>query len=145
MASLTFDRHEFIKDLVASGFEEGQAEVISAGILRAHEMANLATKSDVQMAQAQTDAKIDRVASGLDAKIDRVAAELDAKINKVASELDAKINKVAAELDAKIDKLDAKIDKEIIEVKSDLKLLKWMMGVTVAGTMAIFIQNFFGG
>jgi len=133
MTSVAFDRHEFIKDLVASGFKEEQAEVISAGILRAHEMANLATKTDVQMAQAQTNAKIDKVASNLDAKIDRVAGALDAKIDRVAAELDAKIDKEIAE-----------VKNEITAMKGILNLHGWMLGIIIAGVMAIFIRSFFG-
>jgi len=126
MSSVAFDTHGYYKNLIDAGMDERHAEAIAVGILRAHEVANLATKTDVQtavdMAQAKTDAKIDRIASELDAKIDRVAAELNAKIDKEISE----------------------VKQEIMEVKGELKLLKWMMGATFASVLAILLKTFFG-
>jgi len=146
--SLAFDRYDLIKDLVASGMKQEHAESISGfiatGVLRAHEVADLATRADVQMAQSQTDAKIAKLDAKLDAKIDRVAAELDAKIDRVAANLDAKIDKVAANLDAKIDKEIAEVKQDIAEVKGELKLHRWMLGVIVATNMAILLKTFFG-
>jgi len=122
MASVAFDRYDLIKDLVASGMKQEHAESISGfiatGVLRAHEVADLATRADVQMAQSQTDAKI--------------------------AKLDAKIDRVAANLDAKIDKEIAEVKQDIAEVKGELKLLKWMLGVIVATNMAILLKTFFG-
>jgi|GEM_PF-3753194 len=143
VAYLAFDRYELIKDLVASGMKEAQAEsissFISSSISRSSEMTDQATKSDVQIAQTQTEAKI----VNLDAKIDRVYAELDTKIDRVASELDSKIDRVTIELGSKMIQLESKFDKKVAEIEGILKLHSWMLGVIVAGIIAILIRSFF--
>jgi len=58
MGAVAFNTYEFIKSLTDAGIEEEQAAAISAGILRAHEVADLATKTDLRESQAQTKAEI---------------------------------------------------------------------------------------
>jgi len=109
MGVVAFNTYEFIKSLEDAGMDEKHAAAISAGILRAHEVADLATKADVDSvvlalrseiaalrsemreSQAQTDAKIDKVEASLDAKIDKVEASLDAKIEKLELRMTIKL------------------------------------------------------
>lgn len=48
MAAATFDTHQFIKTLKASGMPESQAEAISAAVQKSNESADLATKADLR-------------------------------------------------------------------------------------------------
>jgi len=112
MGAVAFNTYELIKNLEKAGMSETQAEAISTGILRAHEVANLATKADLR--EVKADVKSSELA--LRAEIQEVRSEfreslaqMDAKIDKVEASLDAKIDKVEANLDAKIDKLELRM------------------------------------
>jgi len=61
MGAVAFNTYEFIKSLTDAGIEEEQAAAISAGILRAHEVADLATKADLRELQAQTKADFNKL------------------------------------------------------------------------------------
>jgi len=46
-------------------------------------------------------------------------------------------------LDRRLDGLDAKIDRMDTRISGELTLLKWMMGILIAGVMSIVIKTFF--
>lgn len=46
-------------------------------------------------------------------------------------------------LDRRMDGLDAKIDRMDTRISGELTLLKWMMGILIAGVMSIVIKTFF--
>jgi len=48
MGVVAFNTYDFVKDLKDAGIDEKHAAAISNGILRAHEVADLATKADLQ-------------------------------------------------------------------------------------------------
>jgi len=52
MGAVAFNTYDFVKSLADAGMDEKHAAAISAGILRAHEVADLATKADVDLAVA---------------------------------------------------------------------------------------------
>jgi len=107
MASVAFNTYEFIKSLTDAGIEEQQAAAISAGILRAHETADLATKGDLRKLQAQMEVKIDK-------------------------------------MDAKIDKMELRIDRKLAEMRGESILVRWMLGLIMAGIAGLIIKTFFG-
>lgn len=45
-------------------------------------------------------------------------------------------------LDRRLDSIDAKIDRMDTKVSGELTLLKWMLGILIAGVMAIVIKTF---
>ena len=38
---------------------------------------------------------------------------------------------------------EAKLEKELAPIRTDLVLLKWMMGIQLAGVMALILKSFF--
>jgi len=140
MGAVAFNTYELIKNLEKAGMSEEQAEVISTSILRAHEVAGLATKADLRESQAQT--KADLRESQAQTKADLQEVKADLKATETA--LRAELRESQAQTKAEIDKLEAKFDGEI-------KLLKWMLGVTLAGVgslvvmaISLVIKTFFG-
>jgi uncharacterized protein YcaQ len=60
MTAITFDTHQFIKKLKASGMPEIQAEAISAAVRESNETAGLATKTDLREYESLVCAKVCR-------------------------------------------------------------------------------------
>jgi len=132
MGAVAFNTYELVKNLEKAGMSEEQAEAISTGILRAHEVADLATKADVREVKAE---------------IRESQVQSEVKISKV----EASLRESLAQTDAKINKLEAKLDKETSEIRGEIKLLKWMLGVTLAGVsslivmaISLVVKTFFG-
>jgi len=48
MSAVTFDTHEFVKSLEAAGMPVAQAEAVSAGVRKAQDSADIATRGDVR-------------------------------------------------------------------------------------------------
>jgi len=118
MAIVAFNTYDFVKSLEDAGMDEKHAAAISAGILRAHEIADLATKADLRELQASTKAEM---------------------------------RELQAQMEAKIDKVEAKLEKETSEIKGEIKLLKWMLGIILGGMgsliamgIGLIIKAFFG-
>jgi len=89
MAVVAFNTHELIKSLEKAGLNEKQAEAISAGILRAHDSADVATKGDLR-------------------------------------------------------EMELRIDKKLTEMKGESTLIRWMLGLIMAGIVGLMIKSFFG-
>jgi predicted nuclease with TOPRIM domain len=90
------DTHSVIKEFIAAGINEQQAELITKTINQSNN--NLVTKADLKASVVELRSEIAHVRS----EINEVKSELKAEINEVKSELKAEIS----ELGARIDKID---------------------------------------
>jgi len=107
MGAVAFNTYELIKTLEKAGMSEKQAEAITTGILRAHEVAGLATKADLRELQAQTKADLQ-------------------------------------EVKADMREMELRIDKKLVEMKGESMLVRWMLGLIMAGITGLIIKTFFG-
>jgi len=106
------------KSLEDAGMNEKHAAAISAGILRAHEVADLATKADLR--------------------------ELKADVKASEAALRSEMRELQALMDAKIDNLELRIDRKLAEMKGESMLVRWMLGLIMAGIAGLIIKSFFG-
>ena len=72
-------------------------------------------------------------------------AESEALQGVLAEALDSQLatKNDLIKLDRRLDGLDAKIDRMDTRISGELTLLKWMMGIIIAGVMSIVIKTFF--
>jgi hypothetical protein len=68
MAAITFDTHEFIKDLQSKGFKPEQAEGISDALKNVMTIAEVATKNDIK----EVENKIDKLELKIQAQINPI-------------------------------------------------------------------------
>ncbi|ALR06076.1 DUF1640 domain-containing protein [Xylella fastidiosa] len=73
------------------------------------------------------------------------AAHAEAEAEALAEVLETNLQDLATKQDLReLElKLESKIDKGFAEVKGEMLLLKWMLGVLVAGVAALIIKAFF--
>ena len=121
MSVATFDTLKFANTLKAAGVpsEQAEAQAIASSEALSVNFKELVTKDDLK------------------AELTGVKAELRFEIRESEQRLNAKIDAVAQ-------KLDAKIDSSIADVKSDLKMVKWMLGAVIPLSLAILMRLFFG-
>ncbi len=67
MTAITFDTHEFIKELQKSGFNEEQAEGLSSALKKTHEsqLEELVTKSDLKELELKIESELRLIKWGL--------------------------------------------------------------------------------
>ncbi|MBF0179628.1 MAG: DUF1640 domain-containing protein [Magnetococcales bacterium] len=116
--AIAFDTHHFVKQMMATGFTEEQAET-QVRMLTEILGYQLSTKADV----ANLDAKV--------LELKRDIKELDTKIETVKADLQRDIETTKAELKRDIANVDAKIE----AAKADT--IKWTAGMFAAQTALI--------
>ncbi|GAB0055773.1 hypothetical protein SIID45300_00069 [Candidatus Magnetaquicoccaceae bacterium FCR-1] len=113
----TFDTHKFVKQMVATGFTEEQAET-QVALLTDILSYQLSTKADIFQMDTHV-LELQRDIKSLDAGIETVQADLKRDIK----ELDARIETVQADLKRDIKELDARIETVQADLKRDIKEL----------------------
>jgi len=86
MGVVAFNTYDFVQDLKDAGIDEKHAAAISNGILRAHEVADLATKSDLRETQAQTKADLQELRAETKADLQELRAETKADLQELRAE-----------------------------------------------------------
>lgn len=107
----SLDTHESVKSLTAAGFSDSQAEALTAVVKRAVDIdfSSLAAKADLA----------------------ELRRELSSEIAVVRHELSSEIAAVRHELSNEI----AAARREMAQL--ELRLIKWVIGVGIAATLAI--------
>ena len=130
MASVIFDTYAFIKQLKKSGFEEIQAEALAEAFTKAQGtyLEELVTRHDLKELELST---------RHDLKELELSTRNDLKKLELSTRHDLK------ELELKIDNKFESIRGEIISLKGELSLVKWMIGVLLAGVVSLILKAFF--
>jgi hypothetical protein len=112
-----FNTHQAVKNLVAAGLKEPIAEVVVDTIIENNtsNLANVATKADIDKLEFATKTHIDK--------------------------LDSKIDKLEFTTKASIEKLEFKMQTEIEKAKNDT--IKWVVGsmFAIAGIMIAILKT----
>ena len=124
MSVITFDKLAYIDTLKAAGVDEKQARA-QAGALDTALRDTVATKADIAEVKAEI-------------------AEVRAEITEVRAEI--------TEVRAEIEKVEVRLKSEIAMVRADFKsfrteldMLKWMIGSIGAGVLLLIIRTFWTG
>jgi len=125
MATITFDTLKFVETLE------------NAGITREH-----ASAAAVAVREAQETALADHAKEQQELRA-RAVAELDTKTEKAIYQLSGEMQQRFAEVDLRIERLDAKFDLLEQRTHSRFAFLQWMLGILIAGMMALVMRAFF--
>ena len=144
MSVATFDTLKFANTLKAAGVPEKQAEAQAVAFAEVIQInfKDQATKGDLVATAKDVRQELKDVEQRLTARIDVVEQSLTAKIKDSEQGLTAKIKDVEQGLTAKIDGSIAEVKVQIAQVKGELVLVRWMLGVLVGGVVAVLIRLF---
>ena len=134
MAVATFDTLKFANTLKAAGVPEKQAEaqaVAFAEVVQAN-FKELVTKDDLKLTK-----------DDLKKELDDLRKDLRIEISEVKTELKQDIKDLEQRLNVKIDNGLGDVKVQIAQVKGELVLVRWMLGVLVGGVFAMLIRLFF--
>ena len=144
MSVATFDTLKFANTLKAAGVPEKQAEAQAVAFAEVIQInfKDQATKGDLAATAKDVRQELKDVEQRLTARIDVVEQSLTTKIKDVEQSLTAKIKDGEQGLTAKIDGSIAEVKVQIAQVKGELVLVRWMLGVLVGGVVAVLIRLF---
>ncbi|WP_440866363.1 hypothetical protein [Symbiopectobacterium purcellii] len=110
MGQVAFDTQEFVETLEKSGLKKEQAKAISIAVRKSHEVADVATKRDLE----------------------DVRKDMAARFEKVDTKIDSQIALVRKDLQL-----------EMAGIRSEQKLIRWMLSALIAGMISLIIKAFF--
>jgi chromosome segregation ATPase len=91
---------------------------------------------DRRPAEELADALADGLREAVVERIDRLQASMDSRFERMQAQIDARFERVQAQIDV--------LKSDIIDLKADVRLLKWGNGVVLAGVVAILLKLFLG-
>ncbi|WP_440863172.1 DUF1640 domain-containing protein [Symbiopectobacterium purcellii] len=104
MGQVAFDTLQASEELETAGISREQAKAISLVVRKSHEVADVATKRDLDDVRKEIDARFDKVDARFD-KVDTRFEKTDAQIADVRKDLSAEIADVRKDMAAGFDKL----------------------------------------
>jgi chromosome segregation ATPase len=99
---------------------------------------------DAGVPPAQAEAQVEVLAEALQSQ-DKAIAENERAISgndKAAARIESRLERFEARVDRQFAEARAELQKETAPIKADIVLLKWMMGVIVAGVIALIAKAF---
>ncbi|WP_074013820.1 hypothetical protein [Candidatus Sodalis sp. SoCistrobi] len=105
MGQVAFDTLQASEELETAGISREQARAISLVVRKSHEVADVATKRDLEDVRKEIDARFDKT----DAQIADVRKDLSAEIADVRKDMEARFEKTEAQMQARFEKTDAQI------------------------------------
>ncbi|WP_424947748.1 coiled-coil domain-containing protein [Candidatus Spongiihabitans sp.] len=126
-----FDTLAYASKLKEAGFTERQAKAqVEALVAVVNE--NLATKEDIEL--------IRREMKELDGSLQREMKELSTSLRREMKELSTSLRREMKELSTSLQREMKEME---LKFEGQFSLIKWMLGVTIATTLSIFLKTFF--
>ncbi|OIV46867.1 hypothetical protein BK025_08450 [Sodalis sp. TME1] len=113
MGQVAFDTQEFVETLEKSGLKKEQAKAISIAVRKSHEVADVATKADI-------------------VEVKHEISEVNRNVADVRKDMTTQISLVRKDLQL-----------EMAGIRSEQKLIRWMLSALIAGMISLIIKAFF--
>jgi gas vesicle protein len=144
-AAVIFDTLKFADRLKEAGVAPPLAEAQARAFSEALGETDVVTKADLQVAKAElqadiwaTKSEVRATRSDLQAEIQTTKSDLQAEIQTTRSDLQAEIQTTRSDLQAEIQDLRS----DFRDQKTELRIVKWMVGVVIAWLMAVRLLPF---
>lgn len=135
MGQVAFDTLQASEELETAGISREQARAISLVVRKSHEVADVATKRDLEDVRKDLTAQITDVRKDMEARFEKHEAQMQARFEKT----DAQISDVHK--DMQLVRKDLQL--EMAGIRSEQKLIRWMLSALIAGVASLIIKAFF--
>jgi hypothetical protein len=143
VSAVPFDTLKLATRLESTGFTTEQARGAASALAESFEGAGLATKSDIREATAAARSDLKDVATAGKADLTKAVGELKAEIRDVANAGKADLAKAVGELRADLAKAVGELKEADLRLGSEITLMKWMLGLVIAGILALVLKAYF--
>ncbi len=134
MGQVAFDTQEFVETLENAGLPKDQARAISIAVRKSHEVADVATRRDLEDVRKDLTAQITEVKKDVAAQFEKT----DAKIAEVRKDLSAEMNLRFEKTDAQI----ALLRKDVESTSTWLLIKMGSLMLAIVGAAAAFMKFF---
>ncbi|QBY43741.1 hypothetical protein QE197_09810 [Arsenophonus nasoniae] len=86
MGQVAFDTQEFVETLENAGLPKEQAKAISIAVRKSHEVADVATKRDLEDVRKEIDTRFDKLDAKIDSQISLVRKDLQLEMSGIRAE-----------------------------------------------------------
>ncbi|WP_339053818.1 DUF1664 domain-containing protein [Arsenophonus endosymbiont of Crataerina pallida] len=145
MGQVAFDTLQASEELQTAGLTSQQAKAISLVVRKSHEVADVATKRDLEDVRKDLTTQISDVRKeiadvrkDLSAEIADVRKDLSAEIADVRKDLSAEITNVRKNME--ITRKDLQL--EMSGIRAEQKLMRWMLGAGILGILSLVVKAF---
>ncbi|WP_063656477.1 DUF1640 domain-containing protein [Candidatus Arsenophonus triatominarum] len=141
MGQVAFDTQEFVETLENAGLPKEQAKAISIAVRKSHEVADVATKRDLEDVRKDMVARFEKN----EAQIADVRKDLSAEIADVRKDMAARFEKNEAQIQARFEKTDAQIAlirKDVEHIATGLLLKLGSVIVLTIGAATAILKFF---
>ena len=134
MTAATFDTLKFANTLKAAGVPPQQAEAQAVAFAEVIQLnfRELATKSDLEQLAKATRSDLEQLAKALKSDLEQLAKATKSETEQLGRELRSEIRDESA-----------KLKLEITQIRGELTLIKWMLGVVITLTTVIAVRLLF--
>ncbi|MDR5616808.1 hypothetical protein [Arsenophonus sp.] len=147
MGQVAFDALQASEELESAGISREQARAISLVVRRSHEVADVATKRDLEDVRKdmvarfeKNEAQIADVRKDLSAEIADVRKDLSAEIADVRKDLSAEIADVRKDLSAEMNLRFEKTDGQIALIRKDVETIATGLLLKLGGVIVVTIS-----
>ena len=133
MATVTFDTLKFVETLKEAGVPERQAKAFSTAVQESHEATELATKTDLR--------EYESVIRG---DLEKLGTSLRHEMGNLETALRYEMKELETGLRHEMKELELRIDTRFEKVHGEMLLMKWMLGLLIAGVASLVLKAFFG-
>ncbi|MDR5615608.1 hypothetical protein, partial [Arsenophonus sp.] len=134
MGQVAFDTLQASEELQTAGLTSQQAKAISLVVRKSHEVADVATKRDLEDVRKDLTTQISDVRK----EIADVRKDLSAEIADVRKDLSAEITNVRKDME--ITRKDLQL--EMSGIRAEQKLMRWMLGAGILGILSLVVKAF---
>ncbi|MFS1584142.1 MAG: hypothetical protein ACL7AY_16185 [Candidatus Arsenophonus phytopathogenicus] len=134
MGQVAFDTLQASEELESAGISREQARAISLIVRKSHEVADVATKRDLEDVRKDMVARFEKN----EAQIADVRKDLFAEITDVRKDLSAEITNVRKDME--ITRKDLQL--EMSGIRAEQKLMRWMLGAGILGILSLVVKAF---
>ncbi|WP_440864443.1 hypothetical protein [Symbiopectobacterium purcellii] len=145
MGQVAFDTQEFVEKLESSGLNREQAKAITLVVRQSHEVADLATKRDLEDVRKDLTVQIADVRKDIDARFEKNEAQMQARFEKNEAQMQARFEKTEAQIadvrkDMQLVRKDLQL--EMAGIRSEQKLIRWMLSAGILGILSLVVKAF---
>ncbi len=145
MATITFDTLKFANKPKAAGVADKQAEAEAEAIAEVIQVnfRELVTKEDLRHELKELEMRLDAKLVGEISRLENKLVQLDGKLTGEISRLEGKLTGEISRLEGKLMGEISRLAGELTEVRGEITLMKWMLGVLLAGVVSLVLKAFF--
>lgn len=146
MPIATFDTLKFANTLKAAGVPDKQAEAEAAAFADVIQVnfRELVSRDDfdrgMRAAKSDLDAAVKASKADLDAAVKSLKADIDAVARTAKADLDAAVKELKHDMKELELRLNARIDTLAAQIRGEMNLLKWMLGLVTTGILWMVIR-----